>query len=278
MPPFSGFPGSACVLHACRFGTFVPEDRQREYYGLAKQPLSFDPLHTNAEHWRRVHANIASRGGGGSGGGGGGSTLSAVCRFIAATLRRRVKHPWVFTPAALFTPLPQQGLWTLPAAAPSDADRVCPPGERRKYDGAAAGAAAGRAGAAYVGAHFLATLAFAFAGLMLPFGRLGAGDAAARSVAVALSLASLGRVSDGGAAGRVVESARVALGAAVLLVWRPARVAAVVAPELLAAGLVLAWGVTLAVGFPAAANVKGTVMGAPATSSAAVQTEEKKAA
>jgi sterol desaturase/sphingolipid hydroxylase (fatty acid hydroxylase superfamily) len=259
------------------FGTFRPEDRQRECYGLAKQAESFDPLHTNAEHWRRVHANIANGAGARrqqqqqqGGGGGGGGMLDSAARFVAATLRRRVRHPMVFRPAALFEPLKQEGLWTLPptaeaeaaaasaaaAAAPSAeaaaataavvVDRACPPGERRKYDGrhGALGALRG----AYVLAHFVGVLGFALGGVLLPFGSLGRADAAARCVGAGLSLSCVGRLADGGALGDAMETARVALVAAGLLLWRPAPVAAVVAPGVLAAALVLAWGAVLAVG------------------------------
>ena len=262
------------------FGTFRPEDRQRECYGLAKQAESFDPLHTNAEHWRRVHANIANGAGARrqqqqqkqqqGGGGGGGGMIDAAARFVAATLRRRVRHPMVFRPAALFEPLKQEGLWNLPpsaeeaaaaaaaataAAAPSAeaaaaaaavVDRACPPGERRKYDGrhGALGALRG----AYVLAHFVGVLGFALFGVLLPFGSLGRADAAARCLGVALSLSCVGRLADGGGLGEAMETARVGLVAAGLLLWRPAAVAAVVAPGALAAALVLAWGGVLAAG------------------------------
>ena len=97
-------------------------------------------------------------------------------------------------------------------------------------------------------AHFVGVLGFALFGVLLPFGSLGRADAAARCLGVALSLSCVGRLADGGALGEAMETARVGLVAAGLLLWRPAAVAAVVAPGALAAALVLAWGVVLAAG------------------------------
>lgn len=82
------------------FGTFVPETEQLDYYGLAKQYESFDPVWAHAEHISRVVRNVES----------------GSVHPIAALFRRRVKHKWTFDPLALFRPHPKptRSLWTLP--------------------------------------------------------------------------------------------------------------------------------------------------------------------
>jgi hypothetical protein len=97
------------------FGTFVPEEAQRDYYGLAQPLQTFDAVAANAEHWSRMRDIGASR-----------SSRFGRC---AALLRRRVAQRWVFNPAGLFKPFPptKRSLWVLPTAP-----------ERTKYDGDAA--------------------------------------------------------------------------------------------------------------------------------------------
>jgi len=67
------------------FGTYVVEDEQRDYYGLAKQYATLDPLWANAEHASRMVRNVDQ---GKSG--------------ALALLKRRVHHPIVFQPWKLF--------------------------------------------------------------------------------------------------------------------------------------------------------------------------------
>jgi len=81
------------------FGTFVGEDSKQNYYGLAKQHDTFDPLWANVEHLNRV---VRSQG-------------------IGGLFMRRWKHKKVFSIKALFNPIrPEHGdgmmeLWKLPA-------------------------------------------------------------------------------------------------------------------------------------------------------------------
>ena len=81
------------------FGTYVPEREHLDYYGLAKQYETFDPVRASIEHGARVMNNVDQ---------GGGSVMSL--------LRRRVKHKWVVDFPALFrrVPKPEKSPWILP--------------------------------------------------------------------------------------------------------------------------------------------------------------------
>ena len=89
------------------FGTFKVEREQQEYYGLAKQYSTWDPVWANFEHARRVFVNV------------GGS--NSFCKLFA----RRVKHPSVFKPMEVFGAIPYgaQSRWIMPYKA-----------KREKYD------------------------------------------------------------------------------------------------------------------------------------------------
>jgi len=68
------------------FGTYRPELKRRDFYGLAKQPPTFGAVTMNLIHWRRM-ANIP---------GGWRKRLMA----------RRVRHPWICDPRLLLKPIP----------------------------------------------------------------------------------------------------------------------------------------------------------------------------
>jgi len=82
------------------FGTYVCETEHLDYYGLARQYETFDPIWASVEHGARVVKNVDN-----------GSSNP-----ILALFKRRVKHKWVFDPMALFRPNPQpkQSLWIMP--------------------------------------------------------------------------------------------------------------------------------------------------------------------
>ena len=86
------------------FGTFEVEDRQVDYYGLAKQVKAFDPISLNTEHAARVLANVNP------------NQKRDVWFYVKLLTKRRVKHKSVFDPLALFKPLPKDKahLWHIP--------------------------------------------------------------------------------------------------------------------------------------------------------------------
>mmetsp|Transcript_19694 Transcript_19694/g.63226 ORF Transcript_19694/g.63226 Transcript_19694/m.63226 type:complete len:468 (+) Transcript_19694:77-1480(+) len=96
------------------FGTFVPEDEQKDYYGLAKQYDTFDPVWANLEHLRRMNATLAR------------SSSPGPARWLRLLTTRRVKHKWTFRPLDLFKkrPAPVRSLWDAPQ-----------PNPRRRLDG-----------------------------------------------------------------------------------------------------------------------------------------------
>lgn len=91
------------------FGTYAAETARKDYYGLAAQPQTFDPLALNSQHYARM-ASLRGRG-------------------LALLLARRV--PWRFrcSVRALFAPIP-------PVRADRRVTGAAP--ERRKWDGAVA--------------------------------------------------------------------------------------------------------------------------------------------
>lgn len=75
------------------FGTYKPELQRKDYYGLAKQPNTFDPLKLNTNHFNRM-ADIDS---------GDGKHKSSILSNVFA---RRVPAKWVCNPMLLFEPIP----------------------------------------------------------------------------------------------------------------------------------------------------------------------------
>ncbi len=102
-PPGNCNYAGVLIIWDVMFGTFVKEDQQMDYYGLAKQYSTFDPFWANLEHLRRMqaHTNETSRG------------LGFYLRLL---FKRRVKHRWVFRPQDLLKkhPTPKRSLWEKP--------------------------------------------------------------------------------------------------------------------------------------------------------------------
>lgn len=77
------------------FGTFRPELSQKDYYGLAKQYTTFDPVAANVEHFRRMVESVVD---------GGGGVKELAHRLCCA---RRARHKCVCDVRGLFRPLPE---------------------------------------------------------------------------------------------------------------------------------------------------------------------------
>ena len=94
-PPGNCNYGAILIIWDRIFGTFVREDRQQEFYGLAKSHESFDPVSANTEHFKRMVADG---------------------NFMRFFVGKRTSHKWVVDPLAIFRAMPasQQSLWTLP--------------------------------------------------------------------------------------------------------------------------------------------------------------------
>mmetsp|Transcript_3224 Transcript_3224/g.3824 ORF Transcript_3224/g.3824 Transcript_3224/m.3824 type:complete len:468 (-) Transcript_3224:60-1463(-) len=86
------------------FGTFVQEDEQKDYYGLAKQYTTHDPVWANLEHPRRVLNNI------------GHSKEKKIWFYLTLPFKKRVKHKWVFNPLVLLEGMGkgETDCWKLP--------------------------------------------------------------------------------------------------------------------------------------------------------------------
>jgi|GEM_PF-268777 len=97
------------------FGTFVAESEQMDYYGLAKQYSTFDPVYANAEHLNRMASNIDP------------TQKRGAFFYLGLLFKRRVKHKSIFNPMAVFSTItpPKNSLWTLSPVA----------NKRSRYDG-----------------------------------------------------------------------------------------------------------------------------------------------
>lgn len=200
---------AACFIVWDRMhGTFVPEDEQKDFYGLAAQYTTFDPLAANAEHPRRVMKNVGAGDRRGKPVGDEGAPARAW-RWLRLSFRRRVKHPFVFKPWVLLQPLPlpraPKGLgrplrstWVMP-----------PPGEsrRKKYDGHVGGAPLPLAVKAYVALNWALLLGGVLV-YLLNAKRMPTPDAAWLCVYLVTAAQSCGLLCDGVPAGRRYESWR----------------------------------------------------------------------
>jgi hypothetical protein len=118
-PPGNCNYGGVLIVWDRMFGTFVPEVVRRDYYGLAKQPNTFDPVKLNLQHYATL-ANLkrrCSRTTAGQGRGTGAlapqastagpvATVARVAKNLGA---RRVRWKWVFDLKALFAVMPADG-------------------------------------------------------------------------------------------------------------------------------------------------------------------------
>jgi hypothetical protein len=59
-PPGNCNYGGVLIIWDRMFGTFVPEVSRRDYYGLAKQPKTFDPVKLNLQHYATL-SKLSSR-------------------------------------------------------------------------------------------------------------------------------------------------------------------------------------------------------------------------
>ncbi len=115
-PPGNCNYAGVLIIWDIMFGTFLKEDEQKDYYGLAKQYETWDPVWANGEHlWRmQAHANPNE------------SRLSPAF-YLKLLTKRRVKARWVFRPLDLFKAqaTPVRSLWEGPQGPP----------KRVRYDG-----------------------------------------------------------------------------------------------------------------------------------------------
>ncbi len=198
------------------FGTFRAEDAQQDYYGLAKQYSTFDPVWANVEHPRRVLEAARRKVASSSSSSSSSSTPTAavLVEFVRRCFRKRVHHAWVFQPSALLRNIREQysasapaaTLWALPKGAP----------KRQRLESNALGAHF--LIVAHVLQHFLLTLVCAV-GLLLHHGSLPSRAHAVAGCGYLLwACASLGRLFDGGNSGIFSETARL-VAFAVGVVW-----------------------------------------------------------
>lgn len=190
------------------FGTFSPEDEQRDLYGLAAPVATFNPAAINASHWRRLADVGAAR-------------ADPRCwGRVAALCRRRVVQPWSFNPAGLWAPIPapKRSLWVLPTVP-----------ARPKYQGSSGSPPPG-ALQAYVAVHGVATVAAGYAVIAVAGAPWAAAAVPLEAVicavlAVIASVAGLGRLLDDPIRAAPEESVRVGLLAAACMVFAPGEAA-----------------------------------------------------
>ena len=95
-PPGNCNYGAILIVWDRIFGTFVREDCQKEFYGLAKSYSSFDPVFANTEHFSRMVED------------------GNFMRFFTG---KRTNHKWSVDPLAVFRAMPpsRKNLWTMPS-------------------------------------------------------------------------------------------------------------------------------------------------------------------
>jgi sterol desaturase/sphingolipid hydroxylase (fatty acid hydroxylase superfamily) len=103
-PPGNCNYGALLIIWDRMFGTFKSEKEHQNYYGLAKQYETFDPLWANVEHVKRVLNNGVDN-----------KTSNYVSRCMNL-FKRRVKHKFVFEPMNVLKPLPKpnRSRWVVP--------------------------------------------------------------------------------------------------------------------------------------------------------------------
>ncbi len=93
-------------------GTFQAEDMQRDYYGLAKQYDTHDPLWANMEHPKRVFSNVGRRYRNSH-------ILVRILRSFQGCFKKRARHPFIVRPSALFAPIRySKSVWKMPVGQP----------------------------------------------------------------------------------------------------------------------------------------------------------------
>jgi sterol desaturase/sphingolipid hydroxylase (fatty acid hydroxylase superfamily) len=87
-PPGNCNYGGVLIIWDRLFGTFIPEINRKDYYGLAKQPNTFDPIKLNFIHYGVIQ-RIRNK------------------SLINKILTRRVKWKWICSFKNLFEPIPK---------------------------------------------------------------------------------------------------------------------------------------------------------------------------
>eukprot|EP00947_MAST-08B_sp_MAST-8B-sp1_P003037 g3037.t1 len=168
---------------------------RKDYFGLAKQPNTFDPLKLNVNHLNRM-ADIGKPAGAPANTGFGGLLSGAWAKNV---FRRRVKARWVCRPLAIFDPIPP---------LKEDARNSGP--VREKWDGAAPVPAPL---ALYLVVCSLAALGGAVF-LLLKAHSMHIGDATLGIAVAGAAMSCIGRMADNygpGESGRAVGVSMVAL-------------------------------------------------------------------
>eukprot|EP00945_MAST-04E_sp_MAST-4E-sp1_P005371 g5371.t1 len=138
----------------------------KEYYGLARQYDTFDPVWANFEHIKRVLTQVK------------GSDSSCL-----KLLKRRARHPLVFQPLEVFAPFPKRT---------GSANNIPTVQKRKKYDPALNHQIIG----VYAFSQFVVTM-LAMLAIILNKDFFSKYEMAALSLLLVLSMSSIGRILDG---------------------------------------------------------------------------------
>ena len=165
-PPGNANYGALLIVWDRMFGTFRREKEQKEYYGLARQYDTFDPVWANFEHIKRVLTQVK------------GSDSSCL-----KLLKRRARHPLVFQPLEVFAPFPKRT---------GSANNIPTVQKRKKYDPALNHQIIG----VYAFSQFVVTM-LAMLAIILNKDFFSKYEMAALSLLLVLSMSSIGRILDG---------------------------------------------------------------------------------
>eukprot|EP00298_Acanthocystis_sp_HF-20_P004395 c14729_g1_i1.p1 GENE.c14729_g1_i1~~c14729_g1_i1.p1 ORF type:complete len:471 (+),score=138.39 c14729_g1_i1:23-1414(+) len=164
------------------FGTFVAEEEKKDYYGLAEQYKSFDPILLNFRHGSHVLFNINA-----------GKKENIFAKF-ARFFKKRYRNPYVFDPLALFKPIPELKI-TPTSQQP----------QRKKYDGEQSSRPLFFS--FYILFNFLTTMLL-FLYLLFNKKHMILSEIALVAGFIAVSMSSCGRLCDSLSKGAVLETIR----------------------------------------------------------------------
>jgi alkylglycerol monooxygenase len=181
-PPGNCNYGALLIIWDRMFGTFKSEKQHQNYFGLAKQYETFDPLWANFEHVKRVLNNGVN-----------GKQTNCFSRCMNL-FKRRVRHKFVFKPMDLIKPLPKptSSRWTIP-----DSDR------RKKLDPPIPNCFK-----CYSFVQFILILVCALV-VLLNEKKYTKMQMMVISIVLLYSFSSIGRVLDGRDIGLIMETARI---------------------------------------------------------------------
>jgi len=184
-PPGNANYGGVLIIYDRMFGTFVPEDEQKDHYGLVKQYETFDPTWANAEHFWRMCKNL------------GRNKEKNLSFYFGLLSKRRIKHRMVFRPLELFKPIPtpKRSLWGEAA-----------PNKRVRYDGGTS--SHHPVLRIYVSLLFLASMTLTV-GSMIAVKHLDAIEIATIQISSAVLFSCVGRLLDGFDKGQQRNTARI---------------------------------------------------------------------